>query len=151
MSFTPFPAQQYVRPLESDTLTQCGHFTVSSAIELQNIRIRIFIRGALQGSEKIRLHVYGSSARINPIKTSAWANLSEVGSYSPNFLGEIWLDFTNSLPLNPNNTYYVQIETDNYTRVSDTFFIGYCLDWYDDLNTHLDTSAGARMAIVGLR
>lgn len=154
MSFTPFPAQQYVRALESDTLTGCGYISVPSAFELQNIRMRIFILGALQGSEKMRLHVYGSSALVTPIASSAWANLADVGTYSPNFIGEIWFDFTNSIPMNPNNFYHVQVETDNYTRIgdafSDTFFVGYCLDWYDDLNEHLDTSAGARMALAGI-
>lgn len=154
MAFSPFPNQQYVRILDTDTVASCGYVQTGSSFELQSVRMRIFILGALSGTEQLRLHCYGSFNSATPIASSAWIDLADVGTYSPNFIGEIFFEFSNSIPMNPNNLYHFKLEPQNYTRVgtllTDTFFVGFCLDWYDQLNDYVSVDAGARMALLGL-
>lgn len=151
MAFQPFPEEQYVRTIDSNSEIDGGYFTVDTAIELQHIMMRVFIRGVLAGTEEIRLNIYANNTLANPIWSSSWFDLSEkIGSYTTNWIGNIVLDFGGA-PLNPNVTYYIGVETQNYTRNGDSFYISAVLDWYDDLNEQVSSSAGIRMGIIGLR
>jgi hypothetical protein len=153
MSFS-FPGTQYFRILDnafSSGEVKGGYFNLSAATDIENMMLTIFIRGSLGGSEQIRARIYGNSESIVPICNSSWASLSGIGSYSGNWIGNVYVDFANQ-PLNPNIDYYVGIQAQNYTRNLDTFYIGVNLDWVDPVNTQLlSTKAGARMRILGER
>lgn len=158
MAFKDFPDQQYYRVLETDMTTRIGYFNVSMGIELEQIVITLFQMGTIASPYNVRLHLYGNDNSATPIYTSDWAEASattmindDTGlAYTTNWTGIFPLNFDNA-PLNPNNDYYMSIQTSGYTRVGDTFYVGVNLDWYSEVNNQIDgpNEAGARIRILG--
>lgn len=152
MAFEPFPRDQYVRVADTDTPFNGGGITVPEIIDLQYLRIRIYIKGTLGGSEQIRIKLYDDPAHSGgPIATSAWADIAEIDTVG-NWIGDIYIEFDPPIPLNPDLEYFTRVELQNYTRNGDTFYIGCCLD-ADDLLYEQTTAdlAGIRMAVVGMK
>lgn len=148
MAFSPFPDTGYFFVL-SDTEHYVGAFNLVETTELKHIQTILFIRGTLGGSERLRLNLYGTSEiGSTPIKTSDWLNLSDIGGYTNNWIGHVFFDFDGT-PINPDLTYYVGVESDNYTRNVDTFYLALRLDWNVAVNT--GTGAAIRMNILGER
>jgi hypothetical protein len=111
--------------------------------------ITIFIRGVLSGDEQFKLNIYPNNRLITPIVSSSWADLSGIGTYSGNWIGNVYSDFDGH-PLVAGQSYYVTIETNDYTRNADTFYIGVNLDWGSPVNTQVTSGlTGARMRILG--
>lgn len=151
--FLQFPKQQYFRALESDTTTSLGYFILQDSTEIKHVMLTIFVRGLIASPFDIRFKIYGSDEAETAIITSEWAELSvaSLGNYTQNYIGNIYLDFAGE-SLNMSNTYYMRVETDGYTRVGDSFYLGINLDWYNPVNTQLTPNeAGARVRILGKR
>lgn len=152
MAFLQFPISQYFRIFETgETEVKGGYFILTTGTDLLHIMATIFINGTLAGSERMRFNIYGNDTSTTPIYSSDWADLSAIGAYTLNWLGNIYFDFE-AAPLNPNLTYYIRIEIENYTRNFNTFYIGVNLDWVSEVNTPLSaTSRGFRIRILGER
>lgn len=162
MAFKQFPKQQYFRSLNTDTVTKLGYMNLQDGMEMTSMMVTIYVQGLIVTPFNFRLNFYGSTTSITPIFTSDWVELSAATllnndndpatAYVNNWLGNIYVDFDYE-PINPNLNYYISAETDGYTRVGDTFFIGVNLDWYSPVNNQLDgpNLAGVRIRPIGYR
>lgn len=153
MAFLQFPATQYFRVFrELETTVKGGSFNLATAMEIKYIVPTIYINGTLGGNERIRAKIYPTDASPTAIYTSEWFNLSQVGTYTPNFIGNIWLEFATAKPINPNVDYFLRFEIDGYTANPDTFYIAMNLDWTERINeTPAADQAGVRFRILGLK
>jgi hypothetical protein len=154
MAFSPFPGKGYYRILESNEEAKGGYFTLTDSMDLKHIVPQIFIHGTMSGSEQVRMKIYGAngaSATSTPIAVSAYAPLADIGNYTSNWLGDIFLDFSGE-PLKSGVSYYMSLQIANYTRNADTFYIGVNLDWYPDVNDPVvSTTRGFRARILGYK
>ena len=150
MSFSPFADTGFFLILETDSESKGGSFNLAESTDLANIQTTIIVRGTLSaGSERARLRLYGnSSCAGTPISSSSWFDFSSIGSYTNNWIGNVFFDFENT-PINPSLDYYITVETDNYTKVPDTFYIGVRLDWGPSVNS--GSASAIRMTILGRR
>jgi len=131
MSFLNFANELYVKTFDSTEAPRMGSFSLATSGELQYIRTVLFINGvsSLGGSEQVRIKLYGDSDHANLLYTSAWSSISDITDIgSTNWIGYFRLDFSKE-NLNANITYYVSIETQNYTRNADTFYLGVPYDF----------------------
>ncbi len=160
MAFLEFPYQQYFRDLSSDTTTKLGYFNLSAGTEIKHMAVWAFVRGVIATPFQFRINIYGNEANTTPIVQSNWVTLSSSTlidnstglPYVNNWIGYFYVDFAGQ-SLNPDTNYYMSAQTNGYTRVGDTFYLGVNLDWYSPTNTQLDgpTLAGIRYAILGDR
>ena len=153
MAFLQFPQIQYFRVFrESENTVKGGSFTLSETMDLKHCIITPYIEGALVGNEQIRMEIYPTDASTTAIYTSEWASLSGVGTYSPNWIGNIYLDFTTAKPLNPNITYFFRFKIQNYTYVDGGLSVSLNLDWTDRVNdTPAADEAGVRIRLIGYK
>ena len=128
MSFEQFADLQYVKTIDISEEPRMGSFNVVNDLELQYIRVLLFISGSTVGNERIRLKIYGDMGSNNILYTSNWSNINDISGLSTYWLGYIRVDF-NRENINKDTDYYVRAELDNYTRNGDTFFIGLCHDF----------------------
>jgi len=152
MAFSPFPDNGYFYVLDL-TKEYVGSFNLAQSMELKHIQTTLFIRGATAGTEELRLNVYGTQQiDSTPICSSSWFNIaSGVGSYTNNWIGNVFFDFSGT-PINQNLDYYLAVETSGYTRNANTFYLAVRLDWNPSINTNSPTNLAAMsMNILGLR
>lgn len=151
--FLQFPEIQYFRVFRTgDTVVKGGLFQVSEDIDLKHCLVSLYIQGALAGTEQLRMEIYPSDNATTAIYTSEWASLSGVGTYSPNYLGNIYLDFATPKPLNNSIEYAFRFRIQNYTANDPTFFVALNLDWVDRVNeTPSELTAGVRMRLIGFK
>jgi len=151
MAFLPFGHQQYFRVLESNETAKCGYFNLLEDIEIQQAICTLYIHGTLGGSEQLRMHIYGSVSATIPMYTSDWFTVSGVGTYSPNWLGNIFFDFA-SKPLDKDIDYFFSVQAQNYTRNLDTYYLALGMDWYPDTNSRaVAQQTSVRIGILGLK
>lgn len=153
MSYLQFPAVQYFRVFRgSEPTVKGGAFNLLEAMELKYAVTSIYVNGTLAGTERIRAEIYPTDASGTAIYTSEWFNISEIGAYSPNWIGNIWIEFGTAKPLNPNIDYYLRYRIDGYTANPDTFYVALNLDWTERVNdSPAEDEAGVRVRLVGLK
>jgi hypothetical protein len=153
MSFLQFPSVQYFRIFRgNEPVIRGGKFDLSKAMELKHCMVTVVLKGQLQGSERLRMEVYGSNTSSVPIFVSDWAELSGVGAYATSWIGNIYLDFPTPQPINPASDYFFRFRIENYTRDGDSRYVGVNLDWVSRVNaTPENDQAGARIRLIGLR
>lgn len=133
MSFYDFSAEQYVKTIDTGESIRMGNFQVASALELAHIRVLLFIHGvtSLSGSEQIRLKIYSNQYYYSStlLYMSSWANINDITNLgSVDWIGWITIDFARE-NINKNFVYYVEAEFQNYTRNSETFYLGLSHDF----------------------
>ncbi len=121
------PTPAYVRTIETSETVKCGSITLAAATELAYLRVLLFVRGALGGSEQMRVKLYTDSSYTQLYATGAWVNLSDITNVSTYWWGWIALPATR-VHLRASQAYYVTVETQNYTRNADTFYLSLSLD-----------------------
>ena len=141
MAFKDFAETQYIKTIDTSESISFGSFSVVNSMELAHIRSALMITGVsnLSGNEQVRLKIYTDPAFTSLLYTSDYANLSDITDIgTTNWFGWIRIDF-NRENINANLTYYVQLETLNYTRNAETFWIGFSHDFpfpvYDNAQT----------------
>jgi hypothetical protein len=147
MAYLPFPNELDIKTLDtSEAYCFCSFSTADYFMEIAEARIHIYKHGALAGNEQIRVKIYRDSGLTDLLDTSAWVSLSEraaKGTYDINWLA---IPF-NLKVLASGTTYHAVIETQNYTRNADTFYIGLVLQstegWMEPpANTSIAMDAG---------
>jgi hypothetical protein len=108
-------------------------------IELKWIRQVIFVHGVAGGSEQLRLGLYSRSDLTGLVINSDWAEVadwvSEIGNANGDYqIGFMRFDFERQ-HLDSDTEYHLAIETNNYTRNADTFYLAAISDWPDPVNT----------------
>lgn len=140
MAFTQFPKEQYFRTLDSDQITRFGYFNLSNGTEIKHMMWTLYVNGPIPAPFQMRVNVYGNDEQASAIFSSQWAVISAATlfpTYTTNWLGNVYFDFP-GYSLNPNINYFMSVETLGYTRNLDVFYIGMNLDWYSEVNNHLD-------------
>lgn len=132
MGFTQFPATQYFSIFETNDVVKLGSFRLNESGFLKSAYIRIYINGVTQlgGSERIRLKVYSDASHTKLMATGEWRNISSITNLgTTNWLGKILLSFDTAFNMNKNTAYYLEVDSDNYTRNGDTFYMGLSYDF----------------------
>lgn len=133
MPYLDFPKDMKIKVFDSGEEVDCGNAVFASAIELKHLRFTVYKQGTpLGGSETLQVHIYSDSLKTNKLYSSDVVTVGDINNpdigTTTNWLGRVRFDFTPEVPINPNITYYVSLEIDNYTRNADTFFMGIALD-----------------------
>lgn len=133
MAFKDFSDIKYIKTVDTSETINMGSFSTDANLELGHIRALIYIQGTLGGSEQIRLSIYPTEDSTNATYTSSWSNVGDVldengEAVTGNWLGLIRCDFDRE-NINNNLTYYLKAELQNYTRNSQTFYIGFAYDY----------------------
>jgi hypothetical protein len=151
MAFTPFNDKQTFLVYDtSDSYLNIGSFVVTSNQWLRHIQTNIFIKGTLGGSETMIFKIYSRQNSVTALYSSNTVSLSAIGSYTPSWFGNIFFDFDDK-PLNKNITYYARIYIANYTRNSNTFYIGINLDWPFPVNTRAVSTPACMFSLLSMR
>lgn len=126
MAFTPFPQTLDVKTLDTSEAYQICSFTTPYYQEITHAKLMIYVHGSEAGTEQIRVKIYSDSGMTQLIDTSAWANLADREAIGTNDINSIRLDFNRKI-LAADTAYYAALESQSYTRNSDTFYIGVVL------------------------
>lgn len=126
MSFSQYADEQDFVVLGSDKVP-VGAINLSEDIEIKHVLITFFKTGTLVGSEQIRLNLHSSERYDSPFARSEWASISDISNLAASWLGWLRLDF-DRIDLDKDEVIYAEIETQNYTRVGDTFWMGIGLE-----------------------
>lgn len=127
MAFLNFPETLYVKTIDTSEEIKLGSIKVTNSLELANIRVFLYIKGTLGGTEQIKVHLSSDVSCTKKIISSDWSDLSGL-PVGGNFLGWVRTDF-NREGLNQNITYYCSLELNNYTRNADTFYLSGVFDF----------------------
>lgn len=128
MSYLQFPAINKLKVIDASG-EDLGAFECATDLGLRYIVLNLYIKGTVGGSERLRLRLYGNSRKRGVIKTSDWVSLSDI----PDLNGGDWLGFLRfdfgGFPITGERYYHFDIETDNYTRNGDTFYLAAVCDY----------------------
>lgn len=139
MGYSPILNDQVVKTLDSSEIAHMGGFTLPKDGELNHIRLTIYKQGTAGGTEQLRIGVYSRSDLAAQLFTSDWAELSDwtsaIGSANgDNQIGLMRFDFDRQ-HLDSDTEYHLAIETNNYTRNANTFYLSFAADWPLNINT----------------
>jgi hypothetical protein len=145
------PATAYVKTWDTAEAVTCGSFDTQDHTDLGHIRLLLYKHGTHGGTERIRLKVYKDSGLTLLLATSEWSALSDITNLSTYWWGWLRFDFARQI-VNKLSTYYLQLETENYTRNADTYYLSHSLDWPVPQNTQLTAGRpSAAIQIFGYR
>lgn len=152
MALQNFHNKLFCRIFDTSEEINCGAFQVTDNQELRHIRVLILIYGGVPTTETLTLKLHSESSLSSLYATSDSISLSDVAQTTNYWIGYVRFDF-DRINLNKNNTYWVNITTGNYTRNSNTYYLGYVFDWpvgtyNDDTTTPM---SNANMQIFGYR
>jgi hypothetical protein len=145
------PATAWIKTWDTGESVKCGATVVQDHTNILYLRILLYKHGTAGGSEQVRAKIYSDANYTKLMYTSAWASVADVPNMGTNWWGWFRLTFAREA-LNKNATYYVALETQNYTRNADTFYLSNSLDWPVAQNTQSAPGMpGAAMQIYGYR
>lgn len=128
MSLKQFPEDFYILIKESTDLS-LGSVVSGNNLELAHIRIQLFKHGTIAANTRMRLSIKSNEGASSAIAVSDWANTSDITFFtSGDWLGRVRFDFARQ-NISEDTTYYVYLETENYTRNADTDYLGVAYDW----------------------
>lgn len=147
MSYLQFPAANVLKVVAA-TGEDLGSFTVAANTDITYIVLNMYIHGTIVGDERMRLNLYASSYKNDPVTTSDWLYWSDIdGIGTGNYLGWLRFDF-NGHHISSEYPYYMSIETANYTRNADTYYLAALCEYAVTLST-MSRRLGLHMAVVG--
>lgn len=130
-SFGNFPEILTLKTLDTSEDYQFCSFTTDKKEQTKHGYLWVYIHGSESGSERMRVKLFSDSAETTLVDTSDWVDLADrsaKGTYDINY---IRFDF-NQIYLKASTTYYARVETDNYTRNGDTFYIALAQYLWED-------------------
>lgn len=151
MATYQFPKDLYIQTLETGAEGYIGSYTPSTGMEIQYGLLHIFKKGTPGGTEQLRLRVYSDPTFQSNLFNSDWLSVSDITDgfgTSSDWIGSIRFDFARQ-NMAANRTYYVRIESSNYTRNGEIYYIGFTYDWPETVNTQTGSTAGAKLELYG--
>ena len=137
MSFNGFLEYQEVNVLRAGEKGPLGIFFSGSDIEMSALRVQIYKHGTAGGSETLTVRAYNDEAFTKQVFESNTINLSDVVGASKYWIGWARFDFSKRVNLDSTVGYFFTLETSNYTRNRDIFYLGYCIDFVDAYSTNI--------------
>lgn len=152
--FLQFPTPLAIKTLDTSETYEVCKFTVGESQELKHARIMIYKHGTAGGSETMTMRIYGAAGSIGLVDTSSAASLASAGASGTYTLNWFRFDF-NRKPLLAGLSYYAVLSTANYTRNSDTYYLGVVLnsqpDWMQVTNQNAVQMNAAVFHLYGYR
>lgn len=151
MAYSQYSKFQEVIVFETGIKQAIGDISVPEDLELASIVLHLYKNGTLAGNEQIRINLHSTNRYNSPFSSSDWVSVSSIQGLTPNWIGRVSFSF-NRVYLDSNETFYAEIETNNYTRNGDTFFLSIATDWPVVVN-NIDASTGApaKMELLGYK
>lgn len=116
MAFKDFPNVLYVKVFNDGEKLQMGSMQLTqSSIELKHIRVLLYVKGDLVGTEQLQLKLYSDSLYSKELYSSDVITLSD-----SNWLGYLRFDFDN-VNLNKNLIYYLACVPSNYIKTETSY------------------------------
>jgi hypothetical protein len=134
MSFGALSNRLFFRTVDTSEVVHLGGFSTTNDMQLKYARMMIFVKGITATNQQFRIVILPVSGVGTAIATSDWFDLVDITTLTANWVGFFRFDF-NSEFIDATSDYYVQFETQNYTRTADTAYIGLALDWPNPINT----------------
>lgn len=134
MAFESFPNLLYCKVMETAEVVLAGGCTLADDQELAHVVMALYKLGAAAGSERLRLKIYHDAALTNLYATGDWATVATAVDGATNWLGRVRFDFATRVNLDAGQEYFVAVEADGYTRIGETFYLAFPLDWPLSIN-----------------
>jgi hypothetical protein len=140
MSVEQFPRDQYWKVIGTAELWNGGGFSYAGIERIAYVKLTMLKAGTAVGDEQFRIKLFNDAAMTSLYATGDWRSLAEVAEIVGADLTESWradvrFDFP-SLPwVEAGRQYFMAIESQNYTRDSSYFYVGFLLDWPYPTNT----------------
>ena len=135
MSNLEYPEFSTVRVLDSADKLNLGGFQPTPNSELKHCVVHLYKNGTLPAGVKVKLGLHLSTdftvqfAFSNEFFLSTVEALVDNSGVASRDFWRAWIRFDFSrINLNKNQLYVLSLQTDSYTRVGDTFFIGAIAD-----------------------
>jgi len=137
MSFNGFLSSQKINVLTAGEKGPLGIFFPGDDQEMSNVRVQIYKQGNGSGSETLQVKCYNDEALTKEVYASNVVILTDATGVATNWIGWIRFDFSPRVNIDLNTGYFFTLETANYTRNEDVFYIGYCLDYVDEYASNI--------------
>lgn len=131
MAFLQFSNILVANVFETNETIEVAQFNPDNDGELKYIRCQLHVHGNLPGgTEKIRCKIGLKDDESNPYATSDWVDMADFddSSGANDWLGWVRFDFARQ-NINNQQTYYIWLETANYTRNGTTFYVACMFDY----------------------
>lgn len=153
MAFASFSDRLYVKVLETSELAPAGGFRLQNDQEISHIILTMYMRGVAT-TQQLRIKIFADAQLTKPVATGEWLTVRQATSGDASWLGLIRFDMTPSVNVDASAVAerYVGVESQNYARTGDTFYVGFALDWPLAINAREAGSGLAfSMALYGRR
>jgi len=148
MAFSQFLQDQFFIVVDdSDSLVPLGEIDITNNMRLSDITLRAQKVG-IHTNETLTLEIHDQETVDNPMFTSATYTYDDFSFSSSHHAGSIRFSFGDCY-LNAARNYWVKIRVGNYNYVEDSRYIGFELDWPDQVNTQGAGLPSAAMVIYG--
>ncbi len=144
MPITAYPQYSYWKTADSSETVMAGGFSFQDSQQLRQAVVHLYKHGNGGGSERIRPKLFHDRQLTKLYATGDWFALSGIENLAEYWRGRIGLGFSSKPWIESGRTYYLGLETENYTRSGTTFYLSYMLDLPYQIN---DNSAGQAVAV----
>ena len=127
MSFSDFRDTSYFKTIDTAEKIELGSFNPSVHRQVEYMRICIFIHNISITTQSLRINVLSAYNDPVPMFSSAWSDLGDISNLSSYWIGWVRFDFSQQF-MSSDLTYYLELETNNYTRTADTNYLAARLD-----------------------
>jgi hypothetical protein len=134
MSFGALSNRLFFKTVDTAEIVHLGGFSTANDMQIKYARMMIFVKGITAATEQFRINILPVVGSGTAIATSDWFDLADITTLTANWVGFFRFDFNGEF-IDATSDYYAQFETQNYTRNSDTAYIGLALDWPLPINT----------------
>jgi hypothetical protein len=115
------------RVMDTAEVVPAFGFSTPDNQQLTQILLTTYIHGSLVGNEILRVKLYSDLAMTKLIATSSNFILSQIENIGANWIGQIGLSMPTKPWIGLSNTFYVAIESVNYTNTGSNY-ISFLLD-----------------------
>lgn len=141
MGQSPYFKYLIANVLDTSEEKHLGGYTITDKdLELAHIRVKLFVTGTPGGSEQLRLNVYSRSDLDALVAQSNWIDVADFYTVTTQFLSLVRFDFNREF-FEVGDTLHLALESNNYTRNGDSFYISFISDWPDPVNVPTDADA----------
>jgi hypothetical protein len=153
MAQLQFPQDEYWKILESPETWMGGSFVPPQNARMKSVAATILKVGTHAGTEEFRLAIYHNDTLTALHAASDWISLADieatVGPLTAQWRGVVPFEFATQPFIDAGQTYYLAVESQNYTRNALVFFVGWLLDWpFPENPSSSGTAQGMRMSFV---
>lgn len=111
----------------NDSPDPAASISATENAQLSQVIVVLYKHGAHAATARIRASLYADVDCTKKIATGDWFNINDITGISTYWLGRIGLTFPTQPWLKSGSTYYIGIESENYTRDAETHYLAFRL------------------------